>query len=340
MRPVLKHILVIGFSVLALLITLKVFIFSNKIAEKNESDVSYYSAGNRFYKIFNVRIPEKLDFAGEDVPLDKFYVREGLDKELLVNTYWQSSLILMLKRSQRYFPVIDSVLKANQMPGDFRYLAMIESGLDFSVVSSSGATGIWQFMKSTAQEYGLTINAEIDERYDLIKSTVAACRFLKSSKERYNSWTLAAASYNMGNDGISKMLEKQKANNFYDLYLNKETQRYVYRILALKIIYQSPVAYGFYLRNIDLYPEIPTYTVAVDSAVADWADFAIKNNSNYRILKELNPWILKYTLTNKENKTYQIKFPKLGFEKYSMLRTTVKEEDHLFNDTIKTDQIR
>jgi hypothetical protein len=231
------------------------------------------------------------------------------------------------------------VLKANQVPDDFKYLAMIESALE-NIVSPAGATGIWQFMKATGQDNGLTINSEIDERYDLIKSTVAACKFLKAAKAKYNSWTLAAASYNMGTDGITTVMAKQKVSNFYDLYLNKETQRYVYRILAMKLIYQSPVKYGFYLRNLDLYPEIPTYSVAVDSAVVDWVDFAIKNNSNYRILKELNPWILKYSLTNKENKTYSVKFPKPGFENYSSLRNTISNEDYLFNDTIKTDQIR
>jgi membrane-bound lytic murein transglycosylase D len=336
---ILRKISFIIISLLVLLITLKIFVFSDKLAEDRKSDETYFNSSQRFYKIFTVRIPEKLDFAGEAVPLDKFYVREGLDRELMVNTFWHSNTFLMFKRSQRYFPIIDSVLKDNQVPVDFKYLAMIESGLE-NIVSPAGATGIWQFMKNTGTEYGLNISPEIDERYDLVKSSVAACKYLKAAKAKYNSWTLAAASYNMGTDGITDVMAKQKVNSFYDLSLNKETQRYVYRILAMKLIYQSPVMYGFYLRNLDLYPEIPTYTVIVDSAVADWADFAIKNHSNYRILKELNPWILKYTLTNKEKKTYLVRFPKPGFENYSSLTGIVKTEDHLFNDTIKTDQIR
>jgi membrane-bound lytic murein transglycosylase D len=335
----LKKVLILFVSFIALVISLKMFVFSDKKQDDRKSDEAYYDANRRFYKIFNIRIPEKLDFAGEDVPLDKFYVREGLERELLVNTYWHSNSILMFKRSRRYFPTIDSVLKAHQVPTDFKYLAMIESALE-NIVSPAGATGIWQFMKITGQDNGLVINTEIDERYDLIKSTVASCKFLKTTKAKYNSWTLAAASYNMGSDGISSIIAKQKVNNYYDLFLNKETQRYIYRILAMKIIYQSPVMYGFYLRDLDLYPEIPTYTVTVDSAVADWADFAIQNKSNYRILKELNPWILKYTFTNKENKTYNVRFPKPGFENYSSLMNTYKTEDHLFNDTLKTDQIR
>jgi membrane-bound lytic murein transglycosylase D len=335
----LKKILIVSISIIALAITLKLFVFSDNKLEDKKSDEAYFDASRRFYKIFNIRIPEKLDFAGETVPLDKFYVREGLEKELLVNTYWHSNSILMLKRSQRYFPMIDSVLKANQVPVDFKYLALIESGLE-NIVSPAGAKGIWQFIKTTANKYGLTIDNEIDERYDLIKSTVAACKYLKVCKDRYNSWTLAAASYNMGADGINEVMDRQKANNYYDLYLNKETQRYVYRILAMKLIYQSPVHYGFYLRNIDLYHEVPTYNVTIDSAVADWPEFAIKNHSNYRILKELNPWILKYSFTNKDHKTYIVKFPKPGFENFSILRKSLITEDHLFNDTIKTDEIR
>jgi hypothetical protein len=335
----LKKTALIFISVFALTISLKMFVFSDKKQEDRKSDEAYFDANRRFYKIFNIRVPEKLDFAGEDVPLDRFYVREGLERELLVNTFWHSNSILMFKRSQRYFPTIDSILIANQVPVDFKYLAMIESALE-NIVSPAGATGIWQFMKVTGQDNGLTVNNEIDERYDLVKSTVAACKFLKKCKSKNNSWTLAAASYNMGSDGINDVMAKQKVNNYYDLYLNKETQRYVYRILALKLIYQSPVMYGFYLRDLDLYPEIPTYAVAVDSTVANWADFAIENKSNYRILKELNPWILKYTLTNKEKKTYLVRFPKPGFENYSALRNTFTTEDHLFNDTIKTDQIR
>ena len=336
---VLKKIIVICISALLLLLTLKLFVFSDKKSDDKNSDKTYFDASHRFYKIFNINMPEKLEFAGEEVPLDRFYVREGLDRELLVNTYWHSSSILMLKRSQRYLPVIDSVLKANQVPADFAYLAMIESGLD-NIVSPAGASGIWQFMKGTAHDYGLTVNNEIDERYDLVKSTIAACKYLKAARARFNSWTLAAASFNMGSEGLSTVIAKQKTANFYDLYLNKETQRYVYRILALKLIYQSPVLYGFYLRNVDLYPEIPCYTVTIDSAVEDWAAFAVKNNSNYRILKELNPWILKYSFSNKERKTYQIKLPKAGFENYSSLRNNMKEEDHLFNDTLNTERIR
>lgn len=332
--------IVFVFLVLATVFLLgKFFIFSKKNTAGKASDDRYYEAGKRFYKIFSVKVPEKLSFSGEEVPLDKFYVREGLDRELLVNSYWQSNSVLMLKRAYRYFPLMDSILMANQVPADFKYLALIESGLE-NIVSPAGAAGFWQFLKTTGLSYGLEINQEIDERYNVEKSTVAACQYIKNAYNHYNSWTLAAASYNMGVGGLDAVIKSQKVNNYYDLYLNKETQRYVYRILAVKLIYQSPVNYGYYLRTIDMYPKIPVYSVTVDSAVSDWAEFARKNNANYRILKELNPWIFKYTLTNKGNKKYKVLFPKPGYEKYSNLLSGVQQDGPLFNDTLKVDQIR
>ena len=332
----------IYYSVIIILLAVffgALFIFSKTNTDNKASDDKYFDASQRFYKIFNIRIPETVDFAGEQVPIDKFYVREGLDRELLVNSYWHSNTILMFKRAYRYLPFMDSILKANRIPTDFKYLAMIESGLE-NIVSPAGAAGFWQFMKPTGLKYGLEINNEMDERYNLEKSTIAACKYLKSSYDYFHNWTLAAASYNMGVNGLNEVLKNQKADNYYDLYLNKETQRYIYRIIALKLIYQSPVKYGFYLRYNDMYPQIPVYTVKVDSTVTNWADFAINNNSNYRILKEFNPWILKYTLTKKENKEYKILFPQPGFEKYSKLLSEIEYDDNLFNDTLKVDQIR
>jgi len=315
------------------------FFFFKSKSPDNSSDARYYEAGSRYYKIFNVKIPASLSFAGENVPLDRFYVHEGLDRELLVNCYWQSNTLLILKRSFRYFPEIDSVLKANKIPSDFKYLALIESGFENSI-SPAGAAGFWQFLKSTGTKYGLEINQEVDERYHVVKATVAACKYLKNAYARFNNWTLSAASYNMGVEGLSGVIENQKVDNYYDLYLNKETQRYVYRILAVKLIYESPVSHGFYLRANDMYPPIPAHSVIVDSAVASWPDFAKENGSNYRILKELNPWILKYTLTNKENKSYKVLFPDKGYEKYSTLFSEIKQDGCLFNDTLKVDQIR
>ena len=335
----MKRILIILSIILVAFLSGQFFIFSKISNTSNPTDGQYYEAGKRFYKIFSIKIPETLSFAGEDVPLEKFYVREGLDRELLVNSYWQSNSVLLLKRSFRYFPLIDSILIANQVPTDIKYLALIESGLE-NIVSPAGAAGFWQFLKATGVSYGLEISQEVDERYNLEKATVAACKYLKDAHARFNSWTAAAAAYNMGTDGLDAVMKSQKCNNNYDMYLNKETQRYVYRILAVKMIYQSPVNYGFYLRTTDMYPEIPVYSVVVDSAVASWPDFAKQYNSNYRILKELNPWIIKYTLANKENKKYKVLFPKPGYEKYSKLFSDLKQDGSLFNDTLKVDQIR
>ena len=335
----MKRIIVVFFILFCIVLAGEFFIFSKINTFSHVSDDRYFDAGKRFYKIFNVKIPGQLVFAGEEVPIDKFYVREGLDRELLVNSYWQSNTLLLLKRSFRYFPLMDSVLQANKVPVDFKYLAMIESGLE-NVVSPAGAAGYWQFMKATGLSYGLEINQEVDERNNLEKSTAAACQYLKKAYNKYQNWTLAAASYNMGMAGLDAVLKDQKSDNYYDLFLNKETQRYVYRILALKLIYQTPVYYGFYLRNIDLYPAIPAYSVSVDSAVANWPDFALQHNTNYRTLKELNPWIIKYTLTNKENKKYKVWLPKPGFDKYAMLFSAASDDGLLFNDTLKVDQIR
>ena len=335
----LKKVGIVGLSVVVVLLAVKLFIFSDSKAKDDKSDGKYYDAGRRFYKIFAVKIPEKVDFAGETVPVDRFYVREGLDRELLVNSYWHSNSLLMFKRAYRYLPVMDSILKANNVSTDFKYLAMIESNLE-NITSPAGASGYWQFLSGTGKHYDLEISAEIDERNNLEKATVAACKYLKTSYAHFKSWTLAAVSYNMGTEGLDEAMKTQKSTNYYDLYLNKETQRYIYRILAVKLIFQMPVAYGFYLRNIDLYPAIPTYSVSVDSAVASWPDFAISHKSNYRILKELNPWILKYTLTNKEHKKYTVKFPRPGFENYSALIGRIPETNTLFNDTLQIDQIR
>ncbi|MEI6764143.1 MAG: lytic transglycosylase domain-containing protein [Bacteroidota bacterium] len=308
---------------------------------KNDTDPNqeYRDATSRFYKIFTVEIPRSLDFSGEKVPVDKFYVRESLDRELLVNTYWHSNTLLMFKRAFRWFPVIEPILKTNGIPDDAKYIALIESGFE-NTASPAGASGFWQLMKSTAESYGLEVNAEVDERYSVEKSTAAACKYLKTAYGKYKNWTLAAASYNMGMKAVDDAMAAQQATTYYDLYLNKETIRYVYRILAVKAIFQNPVKYGFYLRKCDFYPQIPANIVTVDSTVENWAAFAIKNNSNYRVLKEMNPWILKNSLINKNRKKYDVKFPKEGYTSWEQLTKENSCDNTLFNDTLKIDQIR
>jgi len=271
-------------------------------------DKEHQKVFNDHYKVYSVNIPEKLDFAGENVPLEYFDVMESLDRELLVNTYWQSQSLLHIKRANRYFPYIDSILSANKIPVDFKYLCVAESGL-MNVVSPSGATGFWQFMKETGIEYGLEINNEVDERYHFKKSTEAACKYLKTAYAKYKNWTLVAASYNMGMSGLEEQLARQKVDNYYDLLLNTETSRYVFRILSIKLIMENSTMFGFNYRPKDLYRNITTHQVKVDSAVTDFADFAKSMNTNYKMLKTFNPWLRQNFLTNKEKKTYFIEIP-------------------------------
>jgi membrane-bound lytic murein transglycosylase D len=309
------------------------FIFSGP--RKIIADDDYSKALEHSNRVFSVVLPEKVEFAGEEPPLGLYYVREGLDRELTINTYWHSSTITMMKRAARYFPVIEPILKANGVPDDFKYLALIESGLT-NVVSPAGASGIWQIVDETAKRYGLEISDEVDERYELSKATIAACRILKTSYKTYGNWTLAAAAYNAGDGRITKELGRQKVKSFYDLYMNNETSRYLFRILALKILYENPTHYGYYLRKKDLYPFIPTYTVTVDSSVSNLVDFALHHKLNYRILKEFNPWLRKDKLSNPDRKKYLITFPKEGYTEYAMLLDDMKDPEAIFNDSTKT----
>lgn len=277
---------------------------------------SYYSAEDKahhnsfrtHYKIFSLNIPDNLNFAGEQVPIENFDVREKIDRELLVNTYWQSQSLLFIKRSNRWFPIIEKILKQNNVPDDFKYLALIESGL-MNVVSPAGATGFWQILEGTGKEYGLIINKEIDERYHVEKSTQFACDYLKRAYQNFGSWTLAAASYNMGISGLKRQIKRQKVKNYYDLLLNEETGRYVYRILAAKEIISNASKYGFNVRKKDLYPNVTHKIVQLDSTVANFADFAFTNGVDYKTLKIFNPWLRQSHLTNTEGVIYNIKIP-------------------------------
>lgn len=254
------------------------------------------------------QIPEQLTFAGEAVPVERLDVRESLDRELLVNMYWHSQTFLLLKRANRFFPVIEPILKSKSIPDDFKYLALIESGFA-NVVSPAGAAGFWQFLKTTGSKYGLVIDEEVDERYNLEKATEAACSYLSNSNKLFKGWTLAAAAYNMGDGGVSGQVKSQKVSNYYDLHLNHETARYVYRILAIKLIFENPESYGFRYDKADLYPPVKTNILSVDSAITDLAQFALNNGINYKILKEYNPWLRKTSLENKKKNVYLIKIP-------------------------------
>lgn len=256
--------------------------------------------------------PENIDFAGETAPLTITDVKERLDRELLINANLDATTALIIKRANRAFPIIEPILQKYNVPDDFKYLAVIESGL-VNATSSAGAKGIWQFMPETAKEKGMEVNDIVDERYHLEKSTEAACRYLLIAKAKFGSWTLAAASYNGGMAGVGKKIDEQKVTNYYDLALTEETSRYVFRILALKEIMKNPAKYGFNIFSTDLYAPIPSKRIEVDSTITDLADFAKAQGINYKILKIHNPWLRDRKLLNPTKKKYEIEIPLSGY---------------------------
>lgn len=253
-----------------------------------------------------VPMPSELTFMGEPVPIQNFDTRESLDRELQVNRLWHSQTILILKRANRYFPIIEPILKENDVPDDLKYIAVIESSLT-NVVSPSGAKGFWQFLGGTAKDFGLEVNDEVDERYNLEKSTLAAIAYFKQMKEKFGSWTMAAASYNIGRGNLSKQVAQQKCGNYYDLILGEETERYIFRAIAIKQIMENPELYGFSIPEDELYQPIPFTVVKVDSAIQNMADFAFAHGINYKMLKLMNPWLRSNKLTNGKRKTYEMK---------------------------------
>ena len=272
---------------------------SDKTLEKNTSST---------YNIKALKIPSGLSFAGEKVPTELDDIKERMDRELLVNTYWQSNGLLLIKRAHKYFPLIEPLLKKYGIPDDFKYLAVAESGLENNS-SPAGAAGFWHFLKSSAKEYGLEVNQNVDERYNLEKSTKVAAEYLKKSKKRFGTWTLAAAAYNGGNARIARNLKKQQVTNYYDLLLNSETSRYVFRIVALKEVLSNPRKYGFEFEEDDLYNLPDIKTVKVDTVITNIASFAKKFKTNYKELKLNNAWLRENKLNNKSRKLYKIKIP-------------------------------
>ncbi|MDB2632881.1 lytic transglycosylase domain-containing protein [Flavobacteriaceae bacterium] len=272
---------------------------SDKTLEKNTSST---------YNIKALKIPNGLSFAGEKVPTELDDIKERMDRELLVNTYWQSNGLLLIKRAHKYFSLIEPLLKKYGIPDDFKYLAVAESGLENNS-SPAGAAGFWHFLKSSAKEYGLEVNQNVDERYNLEKSTKVAAEYLKKSKKRFGTWTLAAAAYNAGNARIARNLKKQQVTNYYDLLLNSETSRYVFRIVALKEVLSNPRKYGFEFEEDDLYNLPDIKTVKVDTVITNIASFAKKFKTNYKELKLNNAWLRENKLNNKSRKLYKIKIP-------------------------------
>lgn len=289
----------------------QLFISSTSIGEQWKADDNKQNTHlgfDAYNATPSISAPKNMVFSGETVPLHNPEVYERFDREIISNTFFHSNTIQYFKKANRWFPIIEPILKKNNVPDDFKYLALIESGLE-NVVSPAGASGFWQFMEATAKKFDLEINDEVDERYHLEKSTEAACKYLTNAYKRYGNWTLAAASYNAGKNRISTELEKQKVDSYYQLLLNNETKRYVFRILAIKELLNNPEVYGFKIKEEDLYSPIPYTIVKVDTSIADLVDFAKSYNISYKTLKYFNPWLRKSYLKNLESKEYMIRLP-------------------------------
>ena len=296
-------------SVLGIIfISTNLFFTQNTIAAKDENQDDIFPQD---YKIVSPKIPNSISIFGEGVPLENFEVYERVDREILVNTYWHSATILAIKRAARWFPVIEPILKQNNIPDDFKYLAVVESNLE-NVVSPAGATGYWQFIKSAAKQYGLEVTDEVDERYDVIKSTEAACKYLNTAYQMFGNWTMSASSYNAGMSGIDKWSGLQKTTNYWNLVLGSETSRYVSRIIAMKLIMENPSAYGYDLKEEDLYKPLKFKEVELNTSVTDFAEYASSIGVNYKTLKLYNPWLRDTKLKVKSGVTYKIKVPEEG----------------------------
>lgn len=297
-------------GLVAIIMVCSLLIFASNFTNETKENTKLISDKNtsETYQIKALKIPENLDFAGERVPTEKSDIKERIDKELLVNTYWQSNGLLLFKRAHKFFPIIEPILAKNGVPDDFKYLAVIESGLE-NVTSPAGARGFWQIMPATAKENGLEVNSNVDERYHLEKATEVACSYLKEAKVRFGSWTMAAAAYNAGNTGMSRKMNEQLVTDYYDLLLGEETKRYLPRLIALKEIMSNPTNYGFVFEKEDLYTLEPTKTIEIDTAITNIAQFSKDLGINYKILKEHNPWLRENNLNNSSRKLYQIQIP-------------------------------
>ncbi|APG64328.1 murein transglycosylase [Tenacibaculum todarodis] len=284
------------------------FLLLNVIGKDN---IPFLKNVSEKYEIKAVKIPAYLELAGERVPTERADVREKMDRELLVNTYWQSNGLLVIKRANKIFPILEPLLVKYGLPDDFKYLAVAESALLVNNPSHARASGLWHFLPSTAREkrFKLEVNKNVDERYNIEKSTAAAAIYLKRAKEKFGSWTLAAASYNCGMGRVSERLRNQQVTTYYDALLPDETERYIYRILALKEVMSNPEKYGFVFDQEDLYQPEETYTVKVDTAITNIASFAKGFGITYKELKRHNPWLREGKLNNKSRKLYEIKIP-------------------------------
>lgn len=326
-----KTLLIIAAASLVLMIIIAFVMSIVAIRTANKRPVSLEQI---VIQSHDIEFCDDIHFAGERVPLEMFNIRERYERELLSNTYFHSNTMVLLKRSKRWFPVIEPILKEYGVPEDFKYLCVIESYLS-NVVSPAGAAGFWQFMKGTAQEYDLEISKEVDMRYNVELETEAACKYFLKAYERFGSWTLVAAAYNAGSARVSKFMKEQGATSYYDLLMAEETERYVFRILAIKTIFENPEKYGIYVSNELTYQPYKYYTVKVDKDVKNWAEFAKEHDITYKLLKVFNPWLRSNSLKVKNGKVYEIKIPKKPFNiTHGHIMNLIGDEQFFDNDSL------
>ncbi len=308
-----KKSAIITISVLSVLLIATISFAVSQIMKDEEPKPNYYAN-----KITSPYIPDRLEFAGEKVPLEVYWVHEGLDRELIINCYQHSKTLRIFKLSARIFPVVEQILKEEGVPEDFKYLCVAESGLE-NVTSPVGAGGYWQFIASTARKFGLTVTDDIDERCNLEKSTRAACKYLKSCKNQFGSWTLAAAAYNRGEGGLQKAIEHQRVKEYWDLWLNSETSRYLYRILAFKLMFENPQLYGVEICPAEMYQPVPCKEMKITSTIPDLVEYAKNKDVTYKELRDLNPWIKNTKLVVSDGKAYTLKVPEHSKAKFKVL---------------------
>lgn len=308
-----RHLLALPVFFLIFLVTQLIYSFFHGA----RSDSDYKDLLFSEYKLEGVTIPKDLNFCGERVPIRDPRVKKALEKEFYNKAFFQPSTLILHKKAARWFPLIEPILKRNGVPDDFKYVAILESGLTNST-EQSGSGGFWGIMPPVGRDYGLQVDDQVDERFNIEKATEAACKIFKDAYKKYNNYTLAAAAYDYGPGALDKQMYKQGTDNYYELDLNDETAMYIYRLLAFKEIISRPEAYGYKLSKRELFAPIPTTAVKVDSSITDLSRFAVSQGSNYVALKTLNPWLLKSSLHNPDHKTYLILFPKKGVKLYGM----------------------
>ncbi|MDD4703795.1 MAG: transglycosylase SLT domain-containing protein [Bacteroidales bacterium] len=328
-RTWIKELSIGAIVLSSIAIIMGVFIMAKTIPSNSEAE--YLNLVKENYQNFSPPIPSKVEFCGEEIPLDNVFVREALDRELTAIMYHHSTTFLILKRAERFFPVIEPLLKSQAVPDDIKYLAVAESGL-MNVVSPSRAEGFWQFLLSTAKEYGLDTLDGWDERYDLEKSTIAATKYLKEKKDIFNDWALACAAYNSGERAVKTRLNDQGCDNYWNLYTNTETSRYVYRIIAYKLVMENPQQYGYYFRKKDTYQPIPTKKIIVDTTINDLYAFAKQVGVQYSHLRVLNPAIRSSKIYNKKNKKLIIYLPEKDALSWEQLTKDLKNEPIIQNN--------